>query len=180
MQHLPQPRQRPRTLVHPGIPSPIRINSRRAPSARHFRILLAPGLSLIEAFVEALRPLDVKSASATLIGGSFSPLVYFVGRKDESKRALFTYSAPINAGSSRMLSGSATFGTALSGDPIVHCHATFLTEIADVRGGHIVPEQSIVDAPITLLVTSLDAFEVRQAHDPETNVPLLQPFEVQS
>ncbi len=48
-----------------------------------------------------------------------------------------------------------------------------------VKGGHILPETCrLAGAPVPVLVTSLDAFELRQAFDPETNIPLLQPKEI--
>lgn len=47
-----------------------------------------------------------------------------------------------------------------------------------MRGGRILPEIPIVGSrPIPVLVTALDGFELHQAYDPETNMPLLQPRE---
>jgi predicted DNA-binding protein with PD1-like motif len=58
----------------------------------------------------------------------------------------------------------------------VHCHAAIRTRSGEVKGGHILTEACIVGRdPVPVLVTSLDAFELRQAFDPETNISLLRP-----
>lgn len=45
---------RPRTLIHPGRFNPVRIQSMHAPSARHFRLTLQPGVSLFDGLVKPL------------------------------------------------------------------------------------------------------------------------------
>ena len=78
-----------------------------------------------------------------------------------------------------MIFGNATLGRSLQDRPLVHCHAAIRTASGAVKGGHVVTEACIVGRiPIPVLVTSLDEFELRQAHDPETNIPLLQPHRI--
>ena len=46
-----------------------------------------------------------------------------------------------------------------------------------MRGGHIVVDRSLVaEAPIPVLVTSLDGIELRITQDEETHMPLMRPF----
>jgi len=66
----------------------------------------------------------------------------------------------------------------MQGQPIVHCHAAIRTADGVMKGGHIMTQSCIVGPePISVLVTSLDGFELRVTFDPETNIPLIQPHE---
>ena len=169
---------RPRTIVHPGRFNPVRISSMHSRSARHFRLLLAPGETLHDAIVAPLAALAVKSASMTILGGSFTMLEYCVARPDASHHTVIAYSPPIEAGPSMMIFGNATLGRSLAGTPLVHCHAAFRTMAGPVKGGHILTGSSVIGHdPIAVLVTSLDEFDLQQAFDPETEIPLLQPCE---
>lgn len=88
------------------------------------------------------------------------------------------YAEPINSGKSYLIFGNATLGKCASGEPLVHCHATFRTETGEVRGGHLLPTHSnIGQEPISVLVTALEGFELRVVFDPETQISLLQPCE---
>ncbi|TVO66894.1 PPC domain-containing DNA-binding protein [Denitromonas ohlonensis] len=169
---------RPRTLVHPGAFNPVRIHSRHADHGAHYRLLLQPGLSLYDALIGPLAAAGVKSASTTILGGFFDTLSYCCAAPDGSGQAVAAYSAPIPAGRSYLVFGNATLGKNQHGKPIVHCHASIRTEDGQTRGGHILCDMSIVGpTPIPVLVTALHGFELRVSHDPETNIPLLQPHE---
>jgi hypothetical protein len=136
-----------------------------------------PGLSLYDALVRPLENIGVRNASTTILGGFFDKLTYCVAPPDPSGQALVAYSKPIAAGRSFMIFGNATLGKSMRGEPLVHCHAALRTEDGLVKGGHILTDVSIVGrSPIPVLVTSLEGFELRQAYDPETNMPLLQPY----
>lgn len=167
---------RPRTLIHPGRFNPVRIRSMQSDCARHFRVSLQPGRSLFEALVEPLAEVGVENASTTILGGYFERLHYCVAPPDPSKQAVIAYTKPIDAGRALMIFGNATLGKSISGAPLVHCHAAIRTEAGEIKGGHILTKSCFVGRdPLPVLVTSLDAFELRQAFDPETNIPLLQP-----
>jgi predicted DNA-binding protein with PD1-like motif len=166
---------RPRTLIHPGRFNPVRISSLRSASARHFRLALQPGLSLYDALVLPLAEAGVENASTTILGGFFAQMSYCVAPPDPSAQAVIAYTAPIDIGAAFMVFGNATIGKSLTGQPLVHCHAAIQTADA-TKGGHILTDRCIIGSePIPVLVTSLDDFELRQAFDPETNIPLLQP-----
>jgi predicted DNA-binding protein with PD1-like motif len=168
---------RPRTLIHPGRFNPVRIQSLRSVGARHIRLALLPGESLFDGLVKPLAEIGVKCASTTILGGYFEELQYCVAPPDQLGRAVVAYSKPIHAGRAYMIFGNATLGISMKGQPLVHCHAAICTESGDIKGGHILTESCIVcREPIPVLVTSLDEFELRQAYDPETNIPLLQPY----
>ncbi|MBB4401880.1 MULTISPECIES: PCC domain-containing protein [Rhizobium/Agrobacterium group] len=171
-QHFP----RPRTLIHPGISSPVRINSLRSPSARHMRLFIAPGCSLYDGIVRSLAENGIENASLTILGGYFDILSYCVAPPDPSGKAVIAYTKPIDAGAAWLVFGNATLGRSMKGEPIVHCHAAMRTAAGVVKGGHLLTESCIVgEGGISALVTSLDSFVLQQSFDPETNIPLLQP-----
>lgn len=170
------PPARARTLIHPGPFNPVRISSMHSDRGRHFRLVLQPGRSLYDSIVEPLRALGVRSASMTLLGGSFAQLWYCVAGPDDRQRIVAAYSAPIDAGRAWMVFGNATLGLGAGGAPLVHCHAVFRDARGAVKGGHILCDRVLVDAaPLSVLVTTLDGFELRVAHDAETDIPLLGP-----
>lgn len=171
------PFPRPRTLVHPGRFNPVRIQSMHSTRGRHFRLTLMPGKSLFDALVQPLANVGVKNASTTILGGWFEELQYCVAPPDPSGQAVVAYAAPVRAGHSYMVFGNATLGKSMQRQPLVHCHGTIRTETGAVKGGHILSEFCIVGSePISALVTTFDGFELNQAFDPETNIPLLQPY----
>lgn len=174
------PFPRPRTLVHPGPYNPTRIQSMRAERGRHFRLVLRPGATLFEGLVGPLAEMGVECASTTILGGGFERILFCVAPPDPSGKAVANYTQPIDAGRAYMIFGNATIGKSPRGNPIVHCHAAFRAEDGRPRGGHLLADQSVVGPdPVTVLVTSLDGFELRLAVDEETNIPLLWPRPVE-
>ena len=172
-----RPLPRPRTLVHPGPVGPIRIEHRHANLGRHFRLGLEPGGTLQDAIIEPLMGLGVQAASMTLLGGRLARLLYCVAPPDPSGERVANYTRPIDAGAATLIFGNATLGKSARGEPVVHCHATFVCEDGRVRGGHIVVDRSSVgDATIPVLATSLDGIELRITQDEETHMPLMRPF----
>ena len=172
---LPLPR--PRTLVHPGPVGAIRIEHRHANQGRHFRLGLQPGRTLQDAIIEPLMLLGVQAASMTILGGRLGKLFYCVAPPDPTGERVANYTRPIDAGAATLIFGNATLGKNGRGEPIVHCHATFVCGDGNVRGGHAVVDRSTVaDAPIAVLVTSLEGIELRITQDEETHMPLMRPF----
>ncbi|MEP6503301.1 MAG: DUF296 domain-containing protein [Betaproteobacteria bacterium] len=168
---------RARTLVHPGPVGPVRIQHLHARRGRHFRLGLEPGRTMQDAIIEPLLLLGVQSASMTLLGGRIAHLLYCVAPPDPTGERVANYTRPIEAGAVTLIFGNATLGKGARGEPVVHCHATFVCADGSVRGGHIVVDRSVVaDAPLPVLATSLDGIELRITQDEETHMPLMRPF----
>ena len=168
---------RPRLLRHPGPFNPLRIKAESSTYAIHIRLSLKPGETLFDAIVKPLSELDIHDASTTILRGAFEKLYYCVAPPDPEKHTAVAYSKPRDAGRAYMIFGNATLGRSIKGEPLVHCHAVVRTACGDVMGGHIITEQSIVGSkPISVLVTSIEGIELRQAFDEETRFSLLQPY----
>ena len=169
----------PRFLRQPGRFNPIRINTVSSPYGRHIRLLLEPGKTLFDAIVNPLAEQNIRDASTTVLGGEFDDLYYCVAPPDPEGKTVIAYTKPIHAGRSYMIFGNATLGRSTEGKPLVHCHAAIRTQSGEVFGGHIITEMTIVgNRSSSVLVTSLEGLELRQAFDEETGISLLQPVEV--
>ena len=179
VRNRPTPRYpRARTLQHPGRFNPVRIQSRSGSGGRHIRLALQPGRDLFSALIEPLAELDITNASTTILAGFFETMVYCVAPPDPAGKAVIAYSAPRDAGPSTLVFGNATIGKAMNGEPLVHCHAAIRTATGELRGGHILTDRCMIaHQPISVLVTELAGIDLRQTFDPETNIPLIQPFE---
>lgn len=175
-----------RHLRQPGQPQAVRIHSRQAPSARHFRLQLRAGRSLFDALVQPLAQQGVHFASVTLLGGWLDATQYCVSVPDPAGRALLTHSAPIDGGRSCLVTANATLAQGVDGQPLVHCHAALYGTgdtgtargVGPMRGGHLLTQHCTVgDGGIAALVTCFDGFELRAAFDEETRLPLVQPHD---
>jgi predicted DNA-binding protein with PD1-like motif len=170
---------RARTLTHPGPVNPVRIQSRQTARARHFRFQLSPGESLFSGLVTPLTALGIECASTTILGGVFDRLQYCTAPPDPNHEAIIAYTAPVESGRTWMVFGNATIAKGRDLQPLVHCHATIRTQAGVLRGGHVIARTAVVGAaPISVLVTALEGFELRVEFDPETNIQLIQPLDV--
>lgn len=166
----------PRAVVHPGPRSAVRLEHRQADRARRFRLSLPAGRSLHESLVEALASVGAASASMTLFGGDLEALSFCLPRPDPGGRVAATYGAPAAVRSARLVFGSATLGRSADDMPVVHCHAVFRTPDGAIRGGHLLPEKTIVGTdPVTAVATTFDGFDLRIGFDDETRMHLLRP-----
>ncbi len=167
---------RARTVVHPGPYGPVRIAHMHADKGRHLRLSLPPGRTLYDSLVQALAIEDVASASMTLIDGEFEHLSFCMALPDPSGRVLATYGAPEALRGARLIFGNATLGRSDGGIPVVHCHGAFCEADGRVRGGHILTDRTVVGRiPVTVVVTTLDSFELRVSYDEETRMSLMRP-----
>ncbi|MGJ7556058.1 PCC domain-containing protein [Variovorax sp. RB3P1] len=147
-----------------------------ADKGRHLRLSLPPGRTLYDSLVQALAIEDVASASMTLIDGEFEHLSFCMALPDPSGRVLATYGAPEALRGARLIFGNATLGRSDGGIPVVHCHGAFCEADGRVRGGHILTDRTVVGRiPVTVVVTTLDSFELRVSYDEETRMSLMRP-----
>ncbi|CAK7011302.1 PPC domain-containing DNA-binding protein [Kerstersia gyiorum] len=171
---------RARTLIPPGAFNPVRIQSRSARSGRHFRLAIPEGISLFDGISQALAHHQVASASMTLLGSRFSYIEYCTAPPDPRQQTIVRYTSAIPLHQAYMVFGNATLGKSAAGEPLIHCHAAVTDEYGTPYGGHILTQNAIVGpGGVSILVLSLDNFELRVAFDPETNQSLLQPHDIE-
>ena len=175
-----------RTLQQPGAPAALRIDSRHMARGRHLRLQLLPGHNLFDAVVQPLAALGIRHAAIALLGGWLDRAQYCVSVPDTAGLALLTHSAPITTGPVCLASANATLAQGLDGQPLLHCHAALYATGGAMRGGHLLMQHCWVGgdlggdagAAITARVTPFDGFVLRAAFDDETQLPLVQPFDL--
>lgn len=169
---------RPRTMVHPGPVAPLRLEPVAARGHRQWRLSLAPGQVLLQALTDALAAQGVQTAALALLGGELETVAYCLPIPDPEGQVIATYGAPLVLHRVALLRASATLGQAADGAPVIHCHASFADADGTVRGGHVLPDRTVVGRrPVTVLATALDGIDLRLGFDPETRLHMLRPTE---
>ena len=135
---------------------------------------LPAGLSLLD----AVQCIGAASAVMSIAGGSFGPLSYVIPSlpPDATHAAFYSDTfTPPEGGALR--DGCLTFGLR-DGAPFLHCHAFWTEADGALHGGHILPAETMIAAPIRARVWQLDGIVFEQRHDPETNFTLFGPAAV--
>lgn len=161
MLRQPGPALQPRTVGLPG-------------TARPLAFTLEPGLTLLEAVARPLRAAGFASAVLELAGGGFGPFAYVMpAPSPDASHAAWYSAAQLPAGGARLERGCVTFGER-AGEPWLHAHATW-QEAAGRRGGHVLPEETRIAAPVAARAWGLEGLGFAVAADAETNFPLFGP-----
>ncbi|MFG1344638.1 DUF296 domain-containing protein [Xanthobacter autotrophicus DSM 431] len=169
----------PRRIQQPGPEAPDRIES----AVGRLQVLdftLEPGLTLNSAITAPLVAAGFRAAQVELSGGALGPFTYVMPAAATDDQHAAWYSAAFTpAGETRFERGCATFGRK-DGAPFIHCHS-FWTE-ADGRrnGGHIMPHETVVAAPIQARAYGAAEVETTADFDPETNFTIFHPHALQT
>ena len=141
---------------------------------------LEPGLTLLEAVSRPLRAAVFASAAVVLEGGGgFAPFAYVLPAHAPDTTHVAWYSethAP--PGGARLERATATLGLR-DGEPLLHCHAVWVEAEGERRAGHVLPERSVVAAPIAARAWGLSGLAFLAEPDAETNFTLLHPVATQ-
>jgi len=90
------------------------------------------------------------------------------------------YSAPFTpAGENRIEAGCLTFGHR-EGAPFVHCHAFWREADGARRGGHVMPHDTVVSAPVSARAYGTADVAMTAGFDPETGFTLFTPHAVRA
>jgi predicted DNA-binding protein with PD1-like motif len=163
-----------RHIQQPGPPGPERIIAHPV-RAQAIDEELPRGASLVTALHDLARAHGAEGGCLTLSGGALGPFAYVIPAlaPDPSHAAYYSDSFR-PAGATRLNIASITVGFR-DGAPFFHCHG-FWTE-ADGRpgGGHMLPDETVIHAPIRAqgVLISGARFEARQ--DAETGFKLFTP-----
>lgn len=137
---------------------------------------LPAGVRLLDALAPLLREGQVESACLTLRGGAFSPFAYVIpAASPDIFHAAFYSQTYRPSGRTALDVACLTLGFR-DGHPFFHCHAAW-TEASGRPGcGHVLPDDTVIDAPIHLRGAGIvgACFNVRP--DPETGFGLFMPF----
>ncbi|MDI4662904.1 DUF296 domain-containing protein [Xanthobacter autotrophicus] len=136
---------------------------------------LEPGLTLNAAITGPLIAAGMGAAQVEISGGAFGPFTYVMPAASPDTDHAAWYSAPFTpAGETRLERGNVTFGRK-EGAPFIHCHAFWTEPDGSRHGGHVMPHDAVVTAPIRARAYGAAEVETTADFDPETNFPLFTP-----
>ncbi len=168
-----------RSILHPGIPSQVKISSVSA-TLESVEVTLNPGSSLLNSMIAALEPFQVQSAVLRLAGGVFEPFCYVMPALSRSKQHSVYFSERYDvAGQVSLESACVTVGLR-DNKPWLHCHAVWIEPDGTRRCGHLLPEDVHVAQPIQASVSVLRGATFNVMPDSETNFSLFVPTRPQS
>ena len=115
-----------------------------AGAARHARLELAAGQSMLTAVTAEMARLGWESATLLILGGSMATALYHTSVLTPGGARWIDYGpAQAVADPAWLVMASATFGRGLDGSPALHCHAV-LSGGGRVAGGHLAPDRSVI------------------------------------
>lgn len=166
--------QAPRRIAQPGPEAPQRIES-AVGSLTVLDFTLEPGLTINAAIAGPLLEAGMGAAQVEISGGAFGPFTYVMPAASSDAEHAAWYSRPFSPpGTTRLERGNVTFGRK-EGAPFIHCHAFWIESDGTRHGGHIMPHEAVVAAPIRARAYGSAEVETTADFDPETNFPLFTP-----
>ncbi|MGF7212335.1 putative DNA-binding protein with PD1-like motif [Skermanella aerolata] len=163
-----------RRVLQPG-PAPSERVQWVAGNARLLEFTLEPRLNFIEAIRRPLAEAGGESAVLTLVGGAFGPFTYVVPAPAPTPEHAAYYSEFHRpAGISRLEDAAVTFGRR-DGIAFLHCHGVWTGADGIRRGGHVIPDQTVIAEPVRARAWVLDGMAFEAQPDPETNFTLFGP-----
>ena len=135
---------------------------------------LPAGARLLDA-LHALLAEGYDGACLTLAGGGFGPFAFVMPAKSPDADHAAFYSGTFRpAGETRLELGTVTVGFR-EGQPFFHCHAVW-TEADGRRGcGHVLPDETVIAAPIAVHGAGIIGARFEVQPDRETGYSLLTP-----
>ena len=154
------------------------------PEARHaavvtrglkFEAVLPGGQRLLDAIAAAFTAQGCKSGVLRFGEGVLAPIAYVMPALSLTPDHAAFYSAPFRPeGLTKLTSGAVTFGWRL-GQPFFHCHAFWVEADGRQNGGHILPEETYLAAPLAINATGLVDAAFEAVLDVETGFTLFEP-----
>ena len=163
-----------RFIRQPGAPGPRRIAAVAAVAIPIEAELPAGGL-LLDTLAQLIARHGGESACLTLAGGGFGPFGYVIpALSPDTSHAAF-YSAPRRPpGITRLDIAAITVGWR-DGRPFFHCHALWTEADGTLGCGHVLPEETVVAAPIRATGAALVGARFEATQDEETGFKLFSP-----
>jgi predicted DNA-binding protein with PD1-like motif len=164
-----------RQIVQPGPPAPERIQWVAA-RGRAFSFTLEAGLPLLEAARRGFAAGGFAGGVLRWTGGALGSFAYVMPALSKTPDHAAFYSDTFRpAGITRLKLAAMTFGER-DGAPFFHCHALWRQADGRIKGGHILPEETVVAEPFAVDAFGIDGAVFAAEPDPETNFKLFGPI----
>jgi predicted DNA-binding protein with PD1-like motif len=162
-------------IAHPGIPDSTRIFYVPT-SARTLQGSLSTGQTLLCAVTELVEAQGAKSGAFTLNGGAFDSFSYVMPALSKTpEHAVYFSDTFFVEGQVRLETAAVTYGVK-EGRPWLHSHAVWIEPDGRRHCGHLLPDQIMVAAPISVRGIVLDAAAFTVCPDAETHFSLFMPL----
>jgi predicted DNA-binding protein with PD1-like motif len=163
-----------RSITQPGAPVAERVQWVEA-RGRAFSFTLEAGLPLLEAARRGFAEAGFAGGVLSMQGGALGPFAYVMPALSKTGANAAFYSDTFRpAGITRLRFAAMTLGQR-DGAPFFHCHGLWTEIDGQLRGGHILPEESIVAEPFAVDAFGIDGAVFTAEPDPETNFKLFGP-----
>ena len=164
-----------RYVAQPGPVQADRIQWAEA-RGRPVAFALEPGRRLLDTVHERFAAEGFSSGVLTLQGGALGPLAYVIPALSPTGAHAAFYSDVIRPpGVSRIRQWAMTVGIR-EGAPFFHCHAFWTGPDGALRGGHVLPDETVIAATIDATGMGLTGAAFAAEYDPETNFTLFGPI----
>ena len=161
--------------MQPG-PSPAERLQWLETRGRRVAYRLPAGRRLLEAVAECFATSGFRSGVLNLADGALGPLAYVIPAPSKTGRNAAFYSETFRSrATSRIRAGAMTFGSR-EGAPFFHCHAVWTDADGHLRGGHVLPEDTVIAETILASGVGLVDASFAAEPDPETNFTLFGPI----
>ncbi len=159
---------------HPGPPTTSRILAVPA-GALPIEATLPAGGRLLDALAALLQRSHVESAALSLIGGAFGPFAYVIpGLSPDGSQVAFYSDTRRPGGLTRLDVAAVTVGLR-DGAPFFHCHALWTEADGRPGCGHVMPDETMIAAPIAVHGAGIVGARFVVQPDPETGFNLFKP-----
>lgn len=163
-----------RALVQPGPVHPRRIDSFSGEAAET-RFTAHAGATLLDALTAPLVAAGFHSAVLRFSGAAVAPFHYVMPAPAADDRHVAWFSTTHRPpGQSWIEHGRATFGWR-DGQPFLHTHAVWREADGTQKGGHILNDETVLNAPVTIQAWGFRALRIDMRDDPETGFTLFHP-----
>jgi predicted DNA-binding protein with PD1-like motif len=163
-----------RSITHPGIPDTQRVFAQPT-LTRPVEAYLSNGQTLLSAVTEIAEANGTKSGAFRLNGGEFTSFSYVMPALSKSPDHAVYFSETFYVeGRVALETASVTYGQR-DGRPWLHCHAVWVEPSGRRHGGHLLPDQVVVAAPIRVTGVALDGAAFTVCPDAETHFSLFLP-----
>lgn len=165
---------RPRCVLQPGPAPADRILAVEA-RGRDISFDLEAGVPLLAAVEKGFAGAGFNCGVLELENIALAPLAYVIpALSTNGAHAAYYSDVRRPGGVTRITSGAMTFGRR-DGQAFFHCHALWREADGALRGGHVLPDETLVAERATIAALGIGGALFDAAHDPETNFKLFEP-----
>jgi predicted DNA-binding protein with PD1-like motif len=136
---------------------------------------LPPGEPLLDALHRLVAAVGGESACLALQGGALGPFGYVMPALSPDAAHAAFYSAPFRPGGAAALEAGAVTVGWRDGLPFFHAHAIWCEADGARRGGHLLPEETRIAAPIRVTGAAIRGARFEAVQDAETGFRLFEP-----